>query len=188
MLHVPDPPANNTCDLHCTCRHMEAIQKLPVTRIMARPPAPPPSAPPRPPPEPAFESTPITSARSLRQLSIFAFVYKRHLRAKPTFYAPNTNPHEHFSPVHDAAQALNLATMYCVSLATMGVGGTMWAFDIANLEEARARLRGRLNYDTIYQPGDAVPRSIMDLLVAAQETAGTEEDEKNNSENAEKPR
>jgi hypothetical protein len=179
---------------------MEAIQKLPLARIMARPPAPPPNAPARPSPESAFESTPITSARSLRQLSIFAFgaasflaataltrraVYKRHLRAKPTFYAPNTNPHEHFSPVHDAAQALNLATMHCISLATMGVGGTLWAFDIANLEEARARLRGRLNYDTIYQPGDAVPQSLMDLLVAAQETSGTEEDENSNLESSE---
>ncbi|KAK7180131.1 hypothetical protein PSPO01_13790 [Paraphaeosphaeria sporulosa] len=181
---------------------MEAIQKLPITRIMTRSTAPPVNAPPRPPPEPAYESTPITSERSLRQLSIFAFgaasflaataitrraVYKRHLRVKPTFYAPNTNPHEHFSPLHDAAQALNLATMHCVSLATMGLGGTMWAFDIANLQEARQRLRGRLNYDTIYQPGDAVPDSIMDLLVAAQETASTE-DETNNSDTPEKSR
>lgn len=187
---------------------MEAIQKLPIARIMTRstaPPAnaPPVNAPPRPPPEAAYESTPITSERSLRQLSIFAVgavsflaataitrraVYKRHLRVKPSFYAPNTNPHEHFSPLHDAAQALNLATMHCVSLATMGLGGTMWAFDIANLEEARQRLRGRLNYDVIYQPGEAVPGSIMDLLVAAQETAGAEEDENNTSDTPEKSR
>lgn len=182
---------------------MEAVQKLPIARIMSRSSAPPVNAPPRPPPEPAYESTPIASARSLRQLSVFAFgaasflaataitrraVYRRHLRVKPTFYAPNTNPHEHFSPFHDAAQALNLATMNCVSLATMGLGGTMWAFDIANLEEARARLRGRLNYETIYQPGDAVPQSIMDLLVASQETVNTEDAESSNSESSEKPR
>ncbi|KAF9735021.1 hypothetical protein PMIN06_000793 [Paraphaeosphaeria minitans] len=171
---------------------------------MTRSNAPPVNAPPPPPPpEPAYESTPVLSERSLRQLSIVAFgaasflaataitrraVHKRHLRVKPTFYAPNTNPHEHFSPLHDAAQALNLATMHCVSLATMGLGGTMWAFDIANLEEARQQLRGRLNYDRIYQPGDTLPDSIMDLLVAAQETASTEEDGNNNSDTPEKSR
>lgn len=64
----------------------------------------------------------------------------------------------------------------------MGLGGTMWAFDIANLQEAQARLRGRLNYDTIYQSGEAVPKSIMDLLVASQETVNTQEDESNSSE------
>jgi len=181
---------------------MEAVQKFPIARVMTPASATPSSALPRPSPEPAYESTPITSARSLRQLSISAFgaasflaataitrraVYKRHLRVKPTFYAPNTNPHEHFSPFHDAAQALNLATMNCVSLATMGLGGTMWAFDIANLEEARARLRGRLNYDTIYQPGDAVPQSLMDLLVASQETLETEGDESTKSGPSETP-
>ncbi|KAF1974366.1 hypothetical protein BU23DRAFT_461741 [Bimuria novae-zelandiae CBS 107.79] len=161
---------------------------------MARSPAPPVNSPQRPPPESAYESTPITSARSLRQLSVFFFgatcflastaltrraIYKRHLRVKPSFYAPNTNPHEHFSPVHEAVQALNLATMNCVSLGTMALGGTMWAFDIANLKEAQARLRGRLNYDTIYQPGEALPASIMDLLVASQETVAKEEEDGN---------
>ena len=52
----------------------------------------------------------------------------------------------------------------------------MWAFDIANLKEAQSRLRGRLNYETIYQNGEAVPESIMDLLVASQETVNQEED------------
>lgn len=72
--------------------------------------------------------------------------------------------------------------MNCVSLATMGVGGTMWSFDIANLNEARALLRGRLKYDTIYQPGDAVPDSILDLLVASQETVQGEEDNSSGTE------
>lgn len=56
----------------------------------------------------------------------------------------------------------------------------MWAFDIANLKEAQSRLRGRLNYDTIYQNGEAVPESIMDLLVASQETVNEEEDSNSN--------
>lgn len=70
-----------------------------------------------------------------------------------------------------------MATTNCVSLAIMGLGGTMWAFDVANLKEAQARLRGRLNYDAIYQNGEAVPESIMDLLVASQETVIKEENQ-----------
>ena len=182
---------------------MEAVQKLPIARIMTRSPAPPSSPPARPPPESAYESTPITSARSLRQLSVFFFgatcflastaitrraIYKRHLRLKPSFYAPNTNPHEYFSPLHDALQALNMATINCVSLGTMGLGGTMWAFDIANVKEAQARLRGRLNYDAIYQNGEAVPESILDLLVASQETVIEEEESKNDTNGPETPR
>lgn len=81
-----------------------------------------------------------------------------------------------------------MATINCVSLGTMGLGGTMWAFDIANVKEAQARLRGRLNYDTIYQNGEAVPESILDLLVASQETVIEEEESKNDTNGPETPR
>jgi hypothetical protein len=165
---------------------MEALQKLPIIRMMSRSTAPPVNPPPRPPPESVYESTPITSPRSLRQLSIFAFgatcflastaltrraVYRRHLRIKPKFWEPNTNPHEHFSPFHDAIQALNLASMNIASLGIIAVGGTMWAFDISGLREAQAALRGRLNYDAIYQGGEDVPESLGDLLKASREVA-----------------
>lgn len=171
---------------------MEALQKLPIIRMMTRPPAAPVNPPPLPSPEPTYESTPITSARSLQQLSIFVFgatcllastaitrraVHRRHLRITPKFYEPNTNPYEHFSPFHDAIQALNLATMNCVSAGVMGLGGTLWAFDISGLKEAQGVLRGRLNYDTIYQCGENVPESIGDLLKASRETLKKEEGE-----------
>ncbi|KAF2691832.1 hypothetical protein K458DRAFT_411533 [Lentithecium fluviatile CBS 122367] len=171
---------------------MEALQKLPIIRMMSRSPASPVNPPPRPPPETAYESTPVTSPRSLRQLSILALgatcflastaitrraVYRRHLRVKPKFWEPNTNPHEHFSPFHDAIQALNLASMNIFSLAITGVGGTMWAFDISGLKEAQVALRGRLNYETIYRGGEAVPESLGDLLKASREIAEKEEDE-----------
>lgn len=144
----------------------------------------------RPLPETGYESTPVTSPRSLRQLTIFGFgaacflastavtrraIYRRHLRVKPTFWAPNTNPHEHFSPFHDAIQALNLASMNITSIGIMGVGGTMWAFDISGLKEAQAALRWRLNYDAIYQGDEAVPESLGDLLKASRETTQMED-------------
>jgi len=171
---------------------MEALQKLPIVRMMSRSTAPPVNPPPRPPPETVYESTPVTSPRSLRQLSIFAFgatcflastaltrraVYQRHLRTKPKFWVPNTNPHEHFSPLHDAIQALNLASMNIASLGIIAVGGTMWAFDISGLKEAQTALRSRLNYDVIYQGGEAVPESLGDLLKASKEIAAKKGDE-----------
>jgi hypothetical protein len=138
----------------------------------------------QPPPEPAYEGTPITSQRSFRQLSIFFLggacllastaitrkaVWRRQLRVKPKFYEPNTNPHEYFSPFQDAIQALNLATMNCTSVGIMAVGGIMWTFDIANMKEAQASLRKRLNYDSIYKSEDDIPRSLSELIAASGE-------------------
>src|SRR4051794_3222244 len=99
---------------------MEAIQKAPVLRIMSRPSAPPPNPPSPSPAESAYEGTPVTSPRSLRQLSIYFLgsacllastaitrkaVWRRQLRVMPKFYEANTNPHEYFSPFSDACQA-----------------------------------------------------------------------------------
>lgn len=186
---------------------MESIQKLPIIRMMTRsssPPvnnsapqnstqsSPPQGSPPlQSPPETAFERTPITSPRSLRQLSVFWLgsacllastaitrkaVWRRQLRVKPSFYAPNTNPHEFFSPMSDALQALNMATMNCFSVGLMLVGGTMWTLDIANLKEARSILRRRLNYDSIYRSEDDVPNGLGETLLRAGETRIVEED------------
>ncbi|KZM19688.1 uncharacterized protein EKO05_0004100 [Ascochyta rabiei] len=182
---------------------MESIQKLPIIRMMTRsspPPvnnspqsSPPQNSPPlQAPPEAALERTPVTSPRSLRQLSIFLLgsacivastaitrkaVWRRQLRTKPPFYAPNTNPHEFFSPMSDALQALNMATMNCFSVGLMALGGTMWTLDIANLKEARSILRQRLNYDSIYRSEDDVPNGLGETLLKAGETRMVEEDE-----------
>jgi hypothetical protein len=100
----------------------------------------------------------------------------------PKFYEANTNPHEYFSPFSDACQALNLATMNCVSVGIMAVGGAMWTFDIANLKEARAVLRGRLNYDKIYESEDEVPNSISEMIAASGQMQFREEDENDSSD------
>jgi hypothetical protein len=151
---------------------------------MSRPVATPVNAPPKPAPETIYERTPITSQRSLRQLSVFFLggacllastaitrkaVWRRQLRVMPKFYEPNTNPHEYFSPFSDALQALNLATMHCTSVGIMAVGGAMWTFDIANLREAQAALRRRLNYDSIYKSEDDIPRTFSELIAASGE-------------------
>ncbi|KAG9201767.1 hypothetical protein G6514_005383 [Epicoccum nigrum] len=197
---------------------MEALQKLPIIRMMTRSSAPPvnnstpqDSAPPPPPPPPPAspsptppvpDHTPITSARSLRQLSLFLLgsacllastaltrkaVWRRQQRAKPAFYAANTNPHEFFSPVSDALQALNLATINCASVGVMLLGGTMWTLDIADLSEARAILRRRLRYHEIYRAEDEVPNGLGETLIKAGETRLVEEEEREGGGGA-KPR
>jgi hypothetical protein len=184
-LHSSDlSPVASSCSLRCCTGPMEALEKLPVFRIMARSPPAPVNPPPQPPAEPAYQGTPVTSPRSLRQLSVFFLggacllastaitrkaVWRRQLRIKPKFYEANTNPHEYFSPFSDACQAFNLATMNCVSVGIMALGGAMWSFDIANLREAQAVLRSRLNYDSIYRSEDDIPRSFSELIAASGE-------------------
>jgi hypothetical protein len=51
----------------------------------------------------------------------------------------------------------------------MAVGGAMWTFDIAGLKEAQASLRRRLNYDSIYQSEDDIPRNFSELIAASGE-------------------
>jgi hypothetical protein len=144
--------------------------------------SPPPLANSAPTPEPSYEGTPWTSARSLKQMSVFFLgaacflastqitrraIYKRSLRIAPKFYEPNTNPHEHFSPFHDALMALNLATINCVSVGIMTVGGALWSVDISGLKELRHVTRSRLDYDAIYSedvseaPEESLEASIL---------------------------
>jgi hypothetical protein len=82
-------------------------------------------------------------------------------------FEPNTNPHEHFSPMHDALQALALASANCWSLGTMGVGGTLWAFDISGLSEMRSALRGRLGYESFETTGRGLSETSEQSLEAS---------------------
>ncbi|KAA8614688.1 hypothetical protein PtrSN002B_000989 [Pyrenophora tritici-repentis] len=166
--------------------------------MMGRPSAVPVNPPSPPPSESAYEGTPVTSPRSLRQLSIYFLgsacllastaitrkaVWRRQLRVMPKFYEANTNPHEYFSPFSDACQALNLATMNCVSVGIMALGGAMWTFDIANLREARAVLRRRLNYDRIYESEDEVPNTISEMIAASGQMRIIEDEENSDPDN-----
>jgi hypothetical protein len=111
-------------------------------------------------------------------------VWRRQLRVRPKFYEPNTNPHEYFSPFQDAIQALNLATMNCVSVGIMALGGILWTFDISSLREAQASLRGRLNYDSIYRSEENIPRSFSELIAASGEMRIKEEADDNDDDNS----
>lgn len=56
----------------------------------------------------------------------------------------------------------------------------MWTFDIANLKEAQASLRRRLNYDRIYKSEEDIPRNFSELIAASGEMR-IEYDEKDGS-------
>ena len=209
---LPQPSSSSRSPAHTAHQPpMEALQKLPIIRMMTRSSAPPvnnstpqdspppnttplqsPAQPAVEPAIPVSERTPISSPRSLRQLSVFFLgsacllastaltrkaVWRRQLRTKPAFYAANTNPHEFFSPMSDALQAFNLATMNCFSVGVMLLGGTMWTLDIANMREARSILRRRLNYDSIYRTEDEVPNGLGETLIKAGEVRIVEEEE-----------
>ncbi|KAF2856687.1 hypothetical protein T440DRAFT_462937 [Plenodomus tracheiphilus IPT5] len=145
----------------------------------------------------SYEGTPITSPRSLRQLSIFLLgsacllattsitrkaVWRRQLRQTPKYFDANTNPHEYFSPFQDACQALNLATLNCASVGIMVLGGAMWSFDIAGLAEARKALRGRLGYERIYAGEEDVPNSISEMIRQSGQMRIREDDEEEGGE------
>lgn len=58
----------------------------------------------------------------------------------------------------------------------------MWSFDVANLREAQASLRRRLNYDSIYKSEEDIPKNFSELIAASGEMRITYEDEKNDDE------
>ncbi|MCJ1396639.1 hypothetical protein MMC18_009531 [Xylographa bjoerkii] len=125
-------------------------------------PCPTPTPPSHPRPRAAPPAT-LTSRRSLRQLSLFAAgstflafstlitrraLTRRRLAIFPSFYHPSNLPPK--QPVNgplDAVEALSLATVNVLSLGIMAVGGTLWAFDIAGVEDLRRKVRGAVGVD-----------------------------------------
>jgi hypothetical protein len=59
--------------------------------------------------------------------------------------APTTKPH--VSPALEAFEALNIATINVLSLATLSTGAALWYLDINSMEDARRKLRGGLGVD-----------------------------------------
>lgn len=116
-------------------------------------------------PEPEGESrwqTLWTSRRSRQQFSVFAagaglvllssLVTRRALARKYLSLKPKGlfSPSNDVKPAPgglDAAEALGLATLNVTSFAAMMVGGGLWAFDISNMEELRAKVRKGMDID-----------------------------------------
>jgi hypothetical protein len=78
-----------------------------------------------------------------------ALTRKRFL--KPAFYTNAPNHREQITkqvsaPI-EAVEALNIATINVLSLAMIGVGGSLWYLDIDGLEEGRRFVRGGMGVD-----------------------------------------
>ena len=103
-----------------------------------------------------FDSTSITSPRSLKQLTLFLAgstffalsslitrraVVRRYAATTPRFYAPSNRPPQAVNGHLEAFEALNLATINVMSFMMMLGGGTFWAFDISGVDDLRQKLR-----------------------------------------------
>ncbi|KAI0475792.1 hypothetical protein GGR56DRAFT_435479 [Xylariaceae sp. FL0804] len=125
----------------------------PVPATTSSPAAATPKQPPPGPNPPRQPLPPITSPRSLRQMSIFfagagflglsTLVTRRAVTRKmaatvPRFHNYNNNP-----PAANGAllalEALSLATLNAMAFGIMFTGGLAWAFDISNLGDLRRR-------------------------------------------------
>jgi hypothetical protein len=65
----------------------------------------------------------------------------------PPFYTGSTYHKPQVNGAIEAFEALNLATINVVSLAMVGVGATLYAFDINSVEDVQRRVRGALDAD-----------------------------------------
>ncbi|KAI9863036.1 MAG: hypothetical protein M1824_000724 [Vezdaea acicularis] len=106
---------------------------------------------------------PLTSPRSLRQLSLFlagssffllsTLITRRSLTRRykasiPSYFTPsNRPPAQPVDGAVEAFEALSVASANVASLAVMGVGGVLWAADISGMEELRRKVRGGLGVD-----------------------------------------
>lgn len=93
-------------------------------------------------------------------VTFFAFsvlISRRSLaRRRLAMTAANFTPSSHqvqppkvpqVSPAFEAFEALNIATVNVLSVAMMGIGGTLWYLDINSIEDGRRFVRGGLGID-----------------------------------------
>ncbi|WEW60279.1 hypothetical protein PRK78_005764 [Emydomyces testavorans] len=72
---------------------------------------------------------------------------RRRLASMPPYYTSAMNHKPPINGPMEALEALNIATINVGSLAMVGVGGAMYAFDINGLEDLRRKVRGGLGVD-----------------------------------------
>ena len=72
---------------------------------------------------------------------------RRYKATVPSFYQPSNRPSANINGPIEALDALTVATANVFSVAIMSTGGLLWAFDIASIDELRAKIRGGLGVD-----------------------------------------
>ncbi|EEP83018.1 predicted protein [Uncinocarpus reesii 1704] len=72
---------------------------------------------------------------------------RRRLASIPPYYTSATNHKPPVNGAMEALEALNIATINVASLAMIGVGGAMYAFDVNGMDDLRRKVRGGLGVD-----------------------------------------
>ncbi|KAI1971585.1 hypothetical protein LOZ51_006745 [Ophidiomyces ophidiicola] len=72
---------------------------------------------------------------------------RRRIASIPPYYTSATNHKPPVNGAMEALEALNIASINVVSLAMLGVGGAMHAFEINTLDDLRRKVRGGLGAD-----------------------------------------
>jgi hypothetical protein len=72
---------------------------------------------------------------------------RRYKAIVPSFYQPSNKAPPPINGAVEALDALTVATANVLSVALMSTGGLLWAFDIASIDELRAKIRGTLGVD-----------------------------------------
>lgn len=78
----------------------------------------------------------------------------------------------------EAMDALTVATANVFSVAMMCTGGLLWAFDIASMDELRAKMRGRLGTERVAGGDSKAERELEEWLAGVFERKKNEKDPK----------
>lgn len=116
------------------------------------------------------QAEPFITQRAQRQLGLFAAgagffllstaitrrsITRRYKATIPKFYAPSNRANHDVNGAMEAFEALNIATINVISGGMMFAGGTLWAFDIASVEDMRRKVRTNLGVDVLRTDQDA---------------------------------
>lgn len=95
---------------------------------------------------------------------------RRRLAARAAFYndapAHNAEQSRKVSGALEAVEALNIATVNVLSLAMIGVGGTLWYLDINDLSDARKMIRGGLGVDGTGKSEEEANEEIEEVIAS----------------------
>ncbi|KFY05079.1 hypothetical protein O988_00281 [Pseudogymnoascus sp. VKM F-3808] len=122
------------------------------------------------PPAPTAKPAISPGLRNRRQLGLFfggatffgiaSLITRRSLVRRynaivPSFYQPSNMAGPPINLRVEAMDALTVATANVLSVAMMCTGGALWAFDIASMDELRAKMRSRLGTEKVAGGGNS---------------------------------
>ncbi|KFY35353.1 hypothetical protein V494_05986 [Pseudogymnoascus sp. VKM F-4513 (FW-928)] len=148
------------------------------------------------PPAPTAKPAISPGLRNRRQLGLFfggamffgmasmitrRSLVRRYKSIVPSFYQPSNQAAPPLNLRVEAMDALTIATANVLSVAMMCTGGMLWAFDIASMDELRAKMRGRLGTERVAGGGNSKAEKELEewlggvLLTSKKDTKDTKD-------------